>query len=109
MSRLEDFDAVLDELPWGPSDYRHDEPTNAERAARAMRALSFYEHMVWFNPTADLHNTAMQDLMSDTIHLCRRQGIDYEAMFAGAIAMADCEVVECEEGDLTPVTEGWGA
>lgn len=101
------IDAILASLPWGPDGHDHEETTNGERAQRAERILAVYEHLVWFNPTADEHDTALGDLLSDIVHLCRRQGLDFEVLARSAYDMHDQEVDEDHDGDMTPATDGW--
>ena len=107
MRDYESIDASLSTLPWGPDGHDTEECTNGERAERAMRVLEVYEHLVWFRPDADVHETALGDLLSDIAHLCRRQRIETDLLFAAAIDMHDQEVIESEEGDMDPCTEGW--
>lgn len=107
MSRYEAFDEAIDALPWGPAESSLDEPTNAERAARAFRALTFYEHMAWFNPEADTHDVALVDLLSDIGHLCRRQDIDFTDLFVRAHTAHCYEQDECDDGDMAPAEDGW--
>lgn len=72
------------------------EPTNEDRADRAMECLNNYSTL----PVQEEDNeTLIKDLLADLMHLSKREGFDWNSMLLSAEVNFNAEVAEEEDLD----------
>lgn len=81
------------------------DPTNQERAERAVKALRFYQEKARTDISDDLYEI-MADLMTDMMHLARFEGIGFDKAVKAAKSYFKAEVEE-GEGPRSWSPRGW--
>ena len=79
-------------------------PTNADRAARINAVLSVYSPML-SDGNGPFDDSDPQDLLTDLMHWCNQNAIDFEDILHYATMNFQAEVKEEEDDDKARTTE----